>query len=82
MTTQKIVVLSIDADNGDHALEQIRTAAGGGAWRIVSLLDLGEERPRWVPDQTAVRRVLAVLEEDPRVEAGFTAAVPFAEAVS
>jgi hypothetical protein len=68
MTTQKIITLVIDQDDGAHALRQIREAAGPGSWRIVSLLDLHDTQGfrHWLPDRNLDhgRRVLVVLEQE------------------
>ncbi len=67
LMTQKIITLLIDVDNGEHAMQQVQDAAGKGAWRVVSLLDLRDTQGylHWLPDQDKRRgrRVLIVLEE-------------------
>ena len=70
MTTQKIITLVIDQDDGAHAQRQIQDAAGPGSWRIVSLLDLHDTQGfrLWLPDRDLDhgRRVLVVLEKESR----------------
>ena len=70
MTTQKIITLVIDQDDGALALRQIQEAAGPGSWRIVSLLDLHDTQGfrHWLPDRDLDhgRRVLVVLEQEPK----------------
>jgi hypothetical protein len=71
MTTQKILTLRIDADDGERALAQIRQAAGPGGWRIVSLLDLHDTQGflPWASEYGRQgRRVLVVLEQEPEEE--------------
>lgn len=68
MTTQKIITLVIDQDDGARALRQIQEVAGPGSWRIVSLLDLHDTQGyrHWLPDRDLDhgRRVLVVVEKE------------------
>ena len=70
MTTQKIITLVINQDDGALALRQIQEAAGPGSWRIISLLDLHDTQGfrHWLPDRDLDhgRRVLVVLEKESR----------------
>ena len=81
MTTQKIITLVINQDDGVLALREIQEAAGPGTWRIVSLLDLHDTQGyrNWLPDRNRDhgRRVLVVLEQEQKVEK--TSSKPFPE---
>ena len=81
MTTQKIITLVINQDDGALALRQIQEAAGPGSWRIVSLLDLHDTQGfrHWLPDRDLDhgRRVLVVLEQEAKEE--MAGSKPFAE---